>query len=38
MLPEDSLCRYLYQSGKQHGDKKNGLLTLSGIKLHIDKL
>ena len=21
-LPEDGLCRYLYQPGKQHGDKK----------------
>ena len=22
MLPEDRLCRYLYQPGKQHGDQK----------------
>ena len=38
VLPEYSLCRYLYQSRKQHGDKRKGLLTLSGVKLHIDKL
>ena len=22
VLPEDGICRYLYQCGKQHGDKK----------------
>ena len=32
-LPEDGLCRYLYQPGEQHGNKKN---TLSGAKINSD--
>ena len=34
--PEDGLYRYLYQPGEQHGDKKDKLLTLSGVKIHTD--
>ena len=36
VLPDDALQRYLYQLGKHHKDKKNGPLTLSGVKIHID--
>ena len=34
VLLEDDLHRC--QPGEQHGDKKDGLLTLSGVKTHID--
>ena len=34
VLLEDDLHRC--QPGEQHGDKKGGLLTLSGVKTHID--
>ena len=28
VLPEDGLCRYLYQPGEQHGDQKRGVTEL----------
>ena len=31
VLPEDSLYKYLYQPGEQHGDKKRWA-TLYGVK------
>ena len=34
VLPEHGLYRYLYQQREQHGDKKDELLTLSGVKTH----
>ena len=34
--PEDGLYRYLYQPGEQNGDKKDKLLTLSGVNIHTD--
>ena len=36
VLPEDGLYQYFYQPSKQHGDKKDGQQTLSGVKIRID--
>ena len=36
MVPEDGLYRHLYQPGEQDGDKKDELLTVSGVKIHMD--
>ena len=33
VLSEDGLYRYLYHTGKQHGDKKDELQTLSRVKI-----
>ena len=34
-LPEDGLCRYLYQPDEQDEDQKDQLLTSSGVKIDI---
>ena len=36
VLPKDGLYQYLYQPGRQMEIKKDGLQTLSGVKIHID--
>ena len=37
VLPEDGLYRYLYQPCEQHGYKKDELLNLFGVRIHINK-
>ena len=36
VLPEDGLCRYLYQPGEQHGDQKDRQQTSFGVSIRMD--
>ena len=38
VLLEDCSQRYLYQPAEQHGDKKNELMTSSGVKLDMGQI